>query len=188
MRLGSKWIVAPAAGLVLLIGGIGVASAMNASDRSADVQTTATTITDDRGARSGQDSASDLNDDRGAGSGQDSASDLNDDRGARSGQDSPSDLNDDRGTRSGQDSPSDLNDDHGRLSGRDAAQVGGTAFERARAAALQVVPGATVREVERATTGATYHVELIQRDGTKVEVDLNANFQTVKVERSGHDG
>ena len=141
MRLGSKWIVAPAAGLVLLIGGIGAASAMSSSDRSADVRTTATTITDHRG------------------------------------------------TRSGQDSPSDLNDDHGRLSGRDAAQVGGSAFERARAAALRVVPGATVREVERAaTTGATYHVELIQRDGSKVEVDLNANFQTVKVERSGHDG
>ena len=173
MRLRSKWIVAPAAGLVLLIGGIGAASAMNANDRSADVRTTPTIITDDRGARSGQDSASD----------------VNDDRGTRSGEDSPSDVNDDRGTRSGEDSPSDVNDDHGRLSGRDAAQVGGTAFERARAAALQVAPGATVREVERAaTSGATYHVELIQRDGTKVEVDLNANFQTVKVERSGHDG
>jgi hypothetical protein len=172
MRLGSKWIVAPAAGLVLLIGGIGAASAMNASDRSAAVRTTAT-ITDDRGTRSGQDSASD----------------LNDDRGTRSGQDSASDLNEDRGTPSGQDSPSDLNDDHGRLSGRDAAQVGGTALERARAAALRVVPGATVREVESAaTTGATYHVELIQRDGIRVEVDLDANFQTVKVERSGHDG
>ena len=171
MRLGSKWIVAPAAGLVLLIGGIGAASAMNGSDHSANVRTTTATITDDRGTRSGQDSPSD----------------LNDDRGTRSGQDSASDLNDDRGTRSGQDSPSDLNDDHGRLSGQGAAQVGGTALEQARAAALKLVPGATVREVEHAATGA-YHVELIQRDGTKVEVDLNANFQTVKVERSGHDG
>lgn len=136
MRLGSKWIVAPAAGLVLLIGGIGAASAMSNSDRSADVRTTATTITDDRGSRSGQDSASD--------------------------------LNDDRGTRSGQDSPSDLNDDRGNLSGRDGGQVSGSGFERARAAA--------------------YHVELTQPDGTQVEVDLNANFQTVKVERSGRDG
>jgi uncharacterized membrane protein YkoI len=141
MRLGSKWIVAPAAGLVLLIGGIGAASAMNNSDRSAIVRTTATTI------------------------------------------------NDDRGTGSGQDSASDLNDDHGRLSGRDGGQVSGTGFDRARAAALKLFPGATVREVERASaaSGGTYDVELIQRDGTRVEVDLNASFQTVKVERSGHD-
>ena len=142
MRLGSKWIVAPAAGLVLLIGGIGAASAMNDSDRSADVRTTATTITDDRG------------------------------------------------TRSGQDSPSDLNDDRGTLSGRDGGQVSGTGFERARAAALRVFPGAAVREVEHAgaASGATYHVELTQPDGTQVELDLNANFETVKVERSGRDG
>ena len=174
MRLGSKWIVAPAAGLVLLIGGIGAASAMSNSDRSADVRTTATTITDDRGARSGQDSPSD----------------VTDDRGARSGQDSASDLTDDRGTRSGQDSASDLNDDRGSLSGRDGGQVSGTGFERARAAALRVFPGAAVREVEHAgaASGATYHVELTQPDGTQVEVDLNANFQTVKVERSGRDG
>jgi uncharacterized membrane protein YkoI len=158
MRLGSKWIVAPAAGLVLLIGGIGAASAMTNSDRSADVRTTATTITDDRGSRSGQDSASD--------------------------------LNDDRGTRSGQDSPSDLNDDRGNLSGRDGGQVNGSGFERARAAALPVFPGATVREVEHAgaASGAAYHVELTQPGGTQVEVDLDANFQTVKVERSGRDG
>jgi uncharacterized membrane protein YkoI len=158
MRLGSKWIVAPAAGLVLLIGGIRAASAMSNSDRSADVRTTATTITDDRGSRSGQDSASD--------------------------------LNDDRGTRSGQDSPSDLNDDRGNLSGRDGGQVSGSGFERARTAALRVFPGATVREVEHAgaASGAAYHVELTQPDGTQVEIDLNANFQTVKVERSGRDG
>ena len=158
MRLGSKWIVAPAAGLVLLIGGIGAASAMNNSDRSADVRTTATTITDDQGTRSGQDSASD--------------------------------LNDDRGTRSGQDSASDPNGDRGNLSGRDGGQVSGTGFERAQAAALRVFPGAAVREVEHAgaASGATYHVELTQPDGTQVEVDLNANFETVKVERSGRDG
>jgi uncharacterized membrane protein YkoI len=142
MRLGSKWIVAPAAGLVLLIGGIGAASATSNSDRSANVRTTATTITDDRGSRSGQDS------------------------------------------------PSDLNDDRGNLSGRDGGQVSGTGFERARAAALRVFPGATVREVEHAgaASGAAYHVELTQPDGTQVEVDLNASFQTVKVERSGRDG
>jgi hypothetical protein len=142
MRLGSKWIAAPAAGLVLLVGGIGVASAMNGDDRPANVISTTRTLTDDRGAFSGQDSPSDRNDDRGALSGQDSASDRNDDRGGAAGRD-------------------------------DGANVTGTAAQRARAAALAAVPGATVREVERSTTpGAAWHVELLQRDGAKVEVEL----------------
>ena len=79
MRLGSKWIAAPAAGLVLLIGGIGVASAMGADDRSASVTTTAPALTDDHGGLSGRDSASDRDDDHGSLSGRDSASDRNDD-------------------------------------------------------------------------------------------------------------
>jgi hypothetical protein len=140
MRLGSKWIAAPAAGLVLLIGGIGVASAMSGDDRPASVITTAPP------------------------------------------------RNDDRGTLSGQDSPSDVNDDRGTAAGRDATNLTGSPAQRARAAALGAVPGATVREVERASTsGAVWHVELLQRDGTKVEVDLNASFETVKIEHSGHD-
>src|SRR6266516_1996958 len=141
MRLGSKWIAAPAAGLVLLIGGIGVASAMSGNGRSASVTTTAPALTDDRGILSGQDSPSDLNDDRGAAAGMDGTADLT-----------------------------------------------GSSVQRARAAALAAVPGATVREVERpsGTSGAAYHVELVQRDGTRVEVDLNANFEVVKIEHSGH--
>lgn len=142
MRLGSKWIAAPAAGLVLLVGGIGVASAMGGDDRSASVTTTAPTLTDDRG------------------------------------------------TRSGQDGTDDLTDDHGTQSRRDdTANLAGAPAQRAGAAARAAVPGAGVREVERATDtpGAAYHVELVQPDGTRVEVDLNANFAPVKVERSGHD-
>lgn len=157
MRLGSKWIAAPAAGLVLLIGGIGVASAMSGDDRSASVTTTAPTLTVDRAGARGN------------------------------GADDP--ATDDRGARSGQDSASDLTDDHGTQAGRDAANLTGTPAQRARAAALAAVPGASVREVERETDtpGATYQVELVQRDGTRVEVDLNANFEPVKIERSGHD-
>ena len=155
MRLGSKWIAAPAAGLVLLVGGIGVASAMSNDNRPARV-TTAAIQSDDRGSASGQDSASDRNDDRGTGSGQDSASDRNDDRGT--------------------------------MSGRDGDGTSGTVAQRARAAALAAVPGASVREVEHATdtSGAVYRVELVQGDGTRVEVDLNANFAPVKIEQSGH--
>jgi uncharacterized membrane protein YkoI len=157
MRLGSKWIAAPAAGLVLLVGGIGVASAMSNDNRTARVTTTAPIQSDDRGTASGQDSASDRNDDRGTGSGQDSASDRNDDRGT--------------------------------LSGRDGDGTSGTVAQRARAAALAAVPGASVREVEHATNtpGAVYRVELVKGDGTRVEVDLNANFVPVKIEQSGHD-
>jgi len=125
MRLGSKWIVAPAAGLVLLVGGIGVASAMAGDDRSASVTSTQLIRTDDRRATAG------------------------------------------------------LDGDHSC----------GAPAQRATAAAVAAVPGATVREVERAggTQGAAYHVELIQRDGTRVEVDLNANFEPIQIERSGHD-
>ncbi|HZD38220.1 MAG TPA: PepSY domain-containing protein [Actinomycetes bacterium] len=154
MRLGSKWIAALAAGLVLLIGGIGVASAMGAGDRSAGVTTTAPALTDDRGTLSGQDGAGDRDDDRGTLSGRDGAG------------------------------------DRGTLSGRDGDEnLAGSSAQRARAAALAAVTGASVREVERSsgTSGAVYHVELIQRDGTRLEVDLNANFETVKIEHSGDD-
>jgi uncharacterized membrane protein YkoI len=141
MRLGSKWIAAPAAGLVLLVGGIGVASAMSNDNRTARVTTTAPIQSDDRGTASGQDSASDRNDDRGT------------------------------------------------LSGRDGDGTSDTVAQRARAAALAAVPGASVREVEHATStpGAVYRVELVKGDGTRVEVDLNANFVPVKIEQSGHD-
>jgi uncharacterized membrane protein YkoI len=153
MRQGTRWIVAPAAGLMLLIGGIGVASAMNEGDRSATVSTTAATVADNHGTRSGLDDP----------------------------------AGDDRGTRSGLDDPA--GDDRGSSSRRGDANLTGTPTQRARAAALAAVPRASVREIEHETeaAGAVYHVELIQRDGTKIEVDLDANFHTVKVERSGDD-
>ena len=113
-----------------------------------------------------------------------------DDRGTRSGQDSASDRDDDRGTRSGQDGAGDRDDDRRAAAGQDgSASLTGSRVERARAAALAAFPGATVREVERQThiPGAVYHVELTKRDGARVEVDLNANFESVKVERSGAD-
>jgi hypothetical protein len=167
MRQGTRWIIAPAAGLMLLIGGIGVASAMNESDRPATVSTTATTVADNHGVRSGLDDP------------------AGDDRGTRSGLDDP--AGDDRGTRSGQDDPA--GDDRGARSQRDGANLTGTVAQRARAAALAAVPGASVREIENGTetAGAVYHVELIKRDGTKIEVDLDGSFHTVKIERSGDD-
>jgi hypothetical protein len=166
---------------MLLIGGIGVASAMNEGDRSATVRTTAGAVADDHGTRSGLDEGA--GDDRGTRSGMDEG--AGDDRGTRSGLDEG--VGDDRGTRSGQDDSA--GDDRGASSRRDDANLAGTAAQRARAAALAAVPGASVREIEHETeaAGAVYHVELIQRDGSKIEVDLDANFHPVKIERSGDD-
>jgi uncharacterized membrane protein YkoI len=164
MRLDSKWIVGPAAGLVLLVGGVGVASAVAGDDLPASI--TSTIRTHDR------------TDDRTADRGRGTDDPTNDDRGARSGQDSAADLNDDRRS------------DRTATDDRDADRIGGSPAERAQAAAVAAVPGATVREVERAseTPGAAYHVELVQRDGTRMEVDLNADFEPIHIERSGHDG
>lgn len=160
MRLGSKWIVGPAAGLVLLVGGIGVASAMAGDDPSARVTSPQSIRTDDRGH---------------------GADELAVDQGDRSGQDSAGDLSDDSSRRGAarRDEDHSREDDH----------IGGTPAQRAQAAAVAAVPGATVREVERTsgTQGATYHVELVKRDGTRMEVDLNTDFEPIKIERSGHD-
>jgi hypothetical protein len=167
MRQGTRWIVVPAAGLMLLIGGIGVASAMNEGDRPATSSTAAATVADNRGTARGLDDP------------------AGDDRGTRSGRDEM--AGDDRRARSGRDEMA--GDDRGARSRQDGANLAGTAAQRAPAAALAAVPGASVREIEiqTETAGAVYHVELIERDGTKVEVDLDASFQPVKIERSGDD-
>jgi hypothetical protein len=162
---------------MLLIGGIGVASAMNEGDRSATVSTAATTAADNRGTARGLDDPA--GDDRGARSVRDerAADDrAGDDRGARS-------------TREERAADDRAGDDRGASSRQDGANLTGTAAQQARAAALAAVPGASVREIEHRTdtAGAVYHVELIQRDGTKVEVDLNESFHPVKIERSGDD-
>jgi uncharacterized membrane protein YkoI len=158
MRLGNKWVAAPVAGLVLLIGGIGIASAVSGDDRPANVVTTTPALANDPGTLSVRDSASHRNDDRTGAAGQ-------------------------------EDSASDRNDDRAGAAGQDPGSLTGSSVRRARAAALAAVPGATVREVEPASSasGAAWHVELIQGDGAKVEVELNASFETVKIQHSGQD-
>jgi uncharacterized membrane protein YkoI len=166
MRQGTRWIVAPAAGLMLLIGGVGVASGMNEGDRSSTVSAGATTAVDIGTVRGRDQRAAD-------------------DRGARPARDER--AGDDHGVGPGRDDPA--GDDRGARPAQDGANLTGTAAQQARAAALAAVPGASVREIEHRTdtAGAVYHVELIQRDGTKVEVDLDASFHPVKIERSGDD-
>lgn len=67
----------------------------------------------------------------------------------------------------------------------DGAQLRGTPAERAKAAAQNAVPGATVNEIERTdgNPGSGYEVELIQPDGSVVDVHLDANFKVIKVVR-----
>ena len=67
----------------------------------------------------------------------------------------------------------------------DGTQLRGSPGERAKAAAQNAVPGATVNEVERTdgTPGSGYEVELIQPDGSVVDVHLDGNFKVIKVVR-----
>ena len=74
--------------------------------------------------------------------------------------------------------------DRGADDRRDANLTGAVA-QRARAAALAAVPGASVRQAERETetAGAAYQVELVRPDGSEVEVNLDANYKPIKIER-----
>ncbi len=67
----------------------------------------------------------------------------------------------------------------------DGTQLHGPDAERAKAAARAAVPGATVNEIERAdaTAGSGYEIELVQSDGSVVDVHLDANFKVTKIVR-----
>jgi uncharacterized membrane protein YkoI len=79
---------------------------------------------------------------------------------------------------------------------RDDPALSGTAAERAKAAATAAVPGATVRSVERDRDDdnprAAYEVELVKPDGSTVEVELDADYKVIHIERDhdadSHDG
>ncbi len=61
----------------------------------------------------------------------------------------------------------------------------GDAAEKAKAAALDAVPGATVERVENDADGATYEAHMTKADGTRVTVKLDADFGLVEVQE-GH--
>jgi uncharacterized membrane protein YkoI len=68
----------------------------------------------------------------------------------------------------------------------DDTSLGGTAAERAKAAATAAVPGASVRSVERDRDDyprAAYEVELTKPDGSAVEVELDANYKVIHIDR-----
>jgi uncharacterized membrane protein YkoI len=67
--------------------------------------------------------------------------------------------------------------------------VTGATADRARAAALQAVPGGRAGEVDRESDegNAAYGVTVTKPDATKVEVHLNAAFTVLGVQPAGQD-
>lgn len=74
--------------------------------------------------------------------------------------------------------------------GGDSDAVTGAAAARARAAAVQAVPGGRAGEVDRESGegNAAYGVTVTKPDGTKVEVRLGAGFAVLGVQPAGQDG
>jgi hypothetical protein len=63
------------------------------------------------------------------------------------------------------------------------SQLTGPQADRAEVAALRITGGGTANAVERdSEDGATYEVEVTRRDGTTVDVRLDARFELVVVD------
>jgi len=58
----------------------------------------------------------------------------------------------------------------------------GTTADKARAAALAAVPGATIERVENDAEGATYEAHMVKSDGSHVTVKMDANFKVTGIE------
>ena len=75
----------------------------------------------------------------------------------------------------------------GAATGDDHA-LSGTPLERASKAALEATGGGHVNQTERdGEDGATYEVEVAKRDGSQVDVRLDANYKVVVIEPD-HEG
>jgi hypothetical protein len=58
----------------------------------------------------------------------------------------------------------------------------GTTADKAKAAALAAVPGATIERVENDAEGATYEAHMVKSDGSHVTVKMDANFKVTGIE------
>jgi hypothetical protein len=70
-------------------------------------------------------------------------------------------------------------------------QATGPGAEKAKAAALDLVPGGTANAVERdGEKGATWEVEVRKPDGSTVDVRLDASYDKVAIDADSesHDG
>jgi hypothetical protein len=74
------------------------------------------------------------------------------------------------------------------VAGPDDQDVTGPAADKARAAAIQAVPGSTAGRVEPETTeGAAYGVTVTKTDGSKLEVHEDQNFKVLGTEAPDND-
>jgi len=58
----------------------------------------------------------------------------------------------------------------------------GTTADKARAAALAAVPGATIERVETDAEGAVYEAHMVKSDGSHVTVKMDASFKVTAIE------
>lgn len=58
----------------------------------------------------------------------------------------------------------------------------GTTADKARAAALAAVPGATIQRIETDAEGAVYEAHMVKSDGSQVTVKMDANFKVTGIE------
>lgn len=63
----------------------------------------------------------------------------------------------------------------------------GTTYDRATAAAVEHVGEGTVVETEAGDGGAAYGVEIELDDGSRVEVELDENFEVIGTEADDND-
>ncbi len=67
-------------------------------------------------------------------------------------------------------------------------QATGPGADRARAAALKLLPGGTANAVERdSENGAVWEVEVTKADGATVDVRLDKNYEKVVIEGDTED-
>jgi uncharacterized membrane protein YkoI len=66
--------------------------------------------------------------------------------------------------------------------------IGGTALDRASAAALDHTGGGRVTETEAGDEESFYEVEVTRADGSQVDVQLDRDFQVVGAEGDGDRG
>jgi uncharacterized membrane protein YkoI len=73
---------------------------------------------------------------------------------------------------------------------RDDTTLSGTAADRPKVAATAAVPGASVRSIERSRDDnnpqVPYEVKLTKPDGSSVEVELDASYKVIHIDRDHH--
>jgi hypothetical protein len=94
------------------------------------------------------------------------------------------------------DAPGTTDNDAGKAPGGQRAGevlLTGTNADKAKAAALKAVPGATIERLETDADGAVYEAHLTKADGTHATVKFDKSFNVTGVEAGhgggrGHDG